>query len=266
MASYEIDSVKVEKANALRRYNRQRNLWWIYKICAALFVLSISTACLPVAVETAREFLRQFIAIFDCTFYVLLLVMITIFIIYAYSGGKDATSDVYDEFIEYNDSSKRFASGEEPPAEAENFHDKCIVCSDNAASPVDVDDRTVSLVAKPSVAQIQSERVTALSEKALRKNLYRRTKSEKSEQRNEERPRRVLRRSETKICQELVISGEEPSRRSWSYSVDNLSDEEFKRTLDAFIAERKKILREECNEERKKESTLALTIQKYNRA
>ncbi|XP_041018029.1 uncharacterized protein LOC121260270 [Juglans microcarpa x Juglans regia] len=264
MASYEIDSVKVEKANALRRYNRQRNLRWIFEICAALLVvLSLSTTWVPVAVETARDFLRRFIAIFDCTLYVLLLVMIIILIIYAYSGQKDATSDVYDEFIEHNDSSRRFFPGEEPPTQEETFHDKHMVCSDNAVSPVHEEDCIVSLVTKPLVSPIQSERVAAVSKKALRKNPYRRTISERFEQRIEERSRRVFRRSETEICRKLVISGEEPSRRSWSYSVDNLSKEEFNRTVDAFIAEKKKILREECKEERKKESNLALAIQKY---
>ncbi|KAG2698567.1 hypothetical protein I3760_07G156800 [Carya illinoinensis] len=267
MASYEIDSVKVEKANALKRYNRQRNLRWIFEICAALtFVLSISATLVPVAVETARNSLRRFIAIFDCTLYVLLLVMIIILIlsIYAYyPGERDSTSDVYEEFIEHNDSSRRFAPGEEPPTQEETFRDKHIVCSDNAVSPVHEEDRIVSLVSKPSVSPIQSERVSAVSEKALCKSRYRRTISEKFEKRIEERSRRVLRRSGTEICRKLVISGEESSRRSWSYSVDNLSDEDFNRRVDGFIAEKKKILREECKEERKKESTFALAIQKY---
>ncbi|KAG2692621.1 hypothetical protein I3760_08G061100 [Carya illinoinensis] len=267
MALFEIDFVKVEKSKAMRRYNRWRTVKWIVKLCAALLVLSLSSAWLPGGAETACEFFRRFIAVFDCTFYVFILVMAIIFILYAFSGENGTRTDIYDDFLGYNKPRSKLAAGNELPVQpetdsspAETFHDKHIVFPDNANSPAH-DDGTVSSISERTASPIPLERVAPVTEKALREKRYRRAKSEKLELRILETTKRELRRTETGICRELVRSGEEPARRSSSYPPEELSTEEFNRWVEAYIADKKEVQREEYKEERRKESLLALTTQ-----
>ncbi|KAG6699288.1 hypothetical protein I3842_08G060900 [Carya illinoinensis] len=288
MALFEIGFVKVEKSKAMRRYNRWRTVKWIVKLCAALLVLSLSSAWLPGAAETACEFFRRFIAVFDCTFYVFILVMAIIFILYAFSGENGARTDIYDDFLGYNKPSSKLAAGNELPVQpetdsspAETFHDKHIVFSDNANSPAH-DDGTVSSISERTASPIPLERVAPVTEKALRERVapvtekalrervapvtekalrekrYRRAKSEKIELRILEKTKRELRRTETGICRELVRSGEEPASRSSSYPPEELSTEKFNRRVEAYIARIKEVQREEYKEERRRESLLAL--------
>lgn len=253
MASYEIDSVKVEKANAMRRYNQQRKVRWVVQFCAAFVVLIQSTTWLPVAKEISGEFSRRFLSVFDCTFYVFMLVVAIVFVLYASSGRNEAKPDIYDEF------GSRFGAGDNPPAPESPFHDKHIVCSVNAASPVHDNNLTVSTITKRTVSPVRSDTVRAGSVKALPEKHYRRTKSERYELRIVERSRRELRRWETEIRREMVRPGDEPARRSFSNSVEDLNDDDFNRTIDAFIAENKKIQREESSKH-VSESSLALTL------
>ncbi|XP_041021287.1 chromatin assembly factor 1 subunit A-like [Juglans microcarpa x Juglans regia] len=267
MALFEIDVVKVEKAKAMRRYNRRRTVKWIVELCAALFVLSLSPAWLPGAAETACEFFRRFIAVFDCTFYVFILIMAIIFILYAFSGENGARTDIYDDFLRYKKPSSKLAAGNELPVQpetysspAETFHDKHIVFWDNANSPAH-DDGTVSSITERTASPFPLDRVAAVTEKALREKRYRRARSEKLELRILETTRRELRQTETGICRELVRSGEEPARRSSTYPPEELSIEEFNRMVEAYIADKKEAQREELKEERRKESSLAPTAQ-----
>jgi len=84
---------------------------------------------------------------------------------------------------------------------------------------------------------------------------YRRTKSERYELRIGEGSRRELRRLETEIRREMV----RPARRSVSEKVDKLNNEDFNRTIEAFIAETKKIQKEESTK-LDSDSSLALTL------
>lgn len=258
MASYEIDSVKAEKANAMRRYNRQRKVKWVVQICAAFVVLVQSTTWLPVVKEIPGEFSRRFLSLFDSTFYVFMLVVVIVLVLYASSGQNEAKVNVYDEFLQNSESGRRFGTGE-PPAEEAPFHDKHIVCSENAVSPVHDNYLTVSTITKRTVPQVQPDSVRAVSAKALPEKHYRRTKSEKFELRIGERSRRQLRRLETEIRREIVRPGEEPARRSFSYSMEKLNNDDFNRRVEEFIAVNKKILREESTKH-ESESSLTLTL------
>jgi hypothetical protein len=253
MASYEIDSVKVEKDNAMRRYNQQRKVRWVVQLCVAFVVLLRSTSWLPVAIEISVEFSRRFLSVFDCTFYVFMLVVAIVLVLYASSGQNEAKPDLYDEFLQKTESGRRFGAGEKQPAP---FHDKHIVYSENAASPpVHYNNLTVSTITKHTVSQVQSNTVRAVSEKSLPEKRYRRTKSERYELRIGEGSRRELRRLETEIRREMV----RPARRSVSEKVDKLNNEDFNRTIEAFIAETKKIQKEESTK-LDSDSSLALTL------
>ncbi|KAE8057146.1 hypothetical protein FH972_013859 [Carpinus fangiana] len=259
MASYEIDNVKAEKANAMRRYNRQRKFKWVVQICAAFVVLVQSTTWLPVVKEIPGEFSRRFLSLFDSTFYVFMLVVVIVLVLYASSGQNEGKPNVYDEFRRNTESGKRIGTGE-PPVEEAPFHDKHIVCSENAVSPVHDNYLTISTITKRTVPQVQSDStVRADSEKAAQEKHYRRTKSEKFELRIGETSRRQLLRWETEKRREIVRPGEEPARRSFSRSVEKLNDDDFNRRVEEFIAVNKKILREESTKH-ESESSLALTL------
>lgn len=195
--------------------------------------------------------------------------MAIIFILYAFSGENGTRTYIYDDFLGYNKPRSKLAAGNELPVQpetdsspAETFHDKHIVFPDNANSPAH-DDGTVSSISERTASPIPLERVAPVTEKALREKRYRRAKSEKLELRILETTKRELRRTETGICRELVRSGEEPARRSSSYPPEELSTEEFNRWVEAYIADKKEVQREEYKEERRKESLLALTTQNW---
>lgn len=72
---------------------------------------------------------------------------------------------------------------------------------------------------------------------------YQRSKSEKMEVVQRENPDRELRRSETEKCKKIVELREDT--RNSSYPEDGMSNEEFRQTVEAFIARQQRLRREE---------------------
>lgn len=253
MDLHEFDNVKAEKAIAMRRYRRRRNLKWLSEACAALFVLTRSSTWLPIAMEYCAGFSRQLIAVFKSHLFVFALFNLIIFLVYALSGkfsadkhlsGSESGSDFYDEFVSNSVSSRRFVTGGESTASAPEilFQDKQMISSENAASRPAQNDRQVTKEAKgsspPPPPGHAKNTVCTDEEKSLVAKCYLRTTSEKLN--SYKHSRREFRRSDTEI---------EPARRS--SSVDQMSNDDFNRAIEAFIATQKSIQWEEYKEETK---------------
>ena len=106
-----------------------------------------------------------------------------------------------------------------------------MICATNTISPTPTPtcDRVV-----PTVTNSKTDSLV---------KIYRRSQSEKLNRDRPEKSRGVLLRSETEKCQQIMISGENRGK-TW-YPEDDLSNEEFQRTIEAFIAKQQRFRRQE---------------------
>ncbi|XP_031269049.1 uncharacterized protein LOC116127535 [Pistacia vera] len=272
MASFNFNNVKAEKAEAMRRYNRQKKLKsfrFLLEVVAAMALLSWSSyTYIPVATEMAKDFLSQPVAVFDRSLFVLVIVNVLILLIFVSSSQTPEKSDFYDEYVNITTNVSRRsvpAAEQSPELKETTLSDKQIVCVDNAVnSQVDK-----NVVLNPSVTATDSEpkekhvispvrcsTVDAVSEPKR----YRRSRSERLEQEK----RRELRRSKTVVNREMVGEKSEPARRS--SAMDDLSSEEFRMTIETFIASKKKTLIQENTLDLKleKNQCVAITLSAVN--
>ncbi|EXC25065.1 hypothetical protein L484_021937 [Morus notabilis] len=263
MESHEIDNVKAEKDLAIRKSRRERKFKWFLEACAVLFLLAHSSAYwLPIAGEFSGDLLREIVSVFRSHLFVFALFNAIIVAVYALSGkihiSNDAGSeqpDLYDEFVTNSESVRRIpAVNDSPPPETCPAEEKT-VSSENADASTPVENRNDAKrnPKKPEVSDCDCTN----NEKALVKS-YERTQSVRFERKRMDQSQREFRRSYTDVYRKLTSCGEEEAKKS--RKVNQLSNEEFNRTIEAFIAAQKWIQREEYKEERKTERYMALTV------
>lgn len=133
---HEMDSVKVEKAKAMRRYRRFRQIAGVFR-CVEFFVgfllLAWLSLRLPLVLKLSGEFLRQLAAVVASPIFVFLVGNAIVITLYAnsrhFSGG--AGDQLYDEFVKSSEC-RGAARAEAPP---EVVEDKA-VCEEGEASNV----------------------------------------------------------------------------------------------------------------------------------
>ncbi|KAF5752996.1 hypothetical protein HS088_TW01G00914 [Tripterygium wilfordii] len=242
-----MENVKEEKTSAIMlTYNRLRSaakLFRFVELCLALvFLLWIFTR-LPFAVRISGEYFQKLAGIVTSPLFVVLLCNGIIGALFAKSGGfsaeNPAEAEVYEEFIENSVensenrgvkllSADSAAVANPPSLEAEEivFQDKEIICQESAisisdASENDIDKESESDTPKP----------------------YRRSKSEKLKRESSEMAVEKLRRSETEKFRKSKKSDEIPDEDL--LPSEDLSDEEFQKAIDDFIAKHLKFRRQE---------------------
>ncbi|XP_062098614.1 uncharacterized protein LOC133804480 [Humulus lupulus] len=269
--SREIDNVKTEKDNAMRKYDRQRKFKWIFEACAALLVLMQSSTWLPVAVDFIGDMLREIISVFRSHVFIFFLLNAILLAVYVLSGRITWTNDagsganLYDEFVTNSELSRRTPAEEEssppPPAPERTIRvveeEKCH--SENVASTTTsvcgVGNRNDSKPNGSVLRRTEEEKVLVV----VKKKSYKRTQSARLEGKKLiDQSQREFRRSCTDICRKLTSSGENEAEES--SEVSRLSNEEFNQTIEAFIATQKWIQRQEYKEERKTEHYMTLAI------
>ncbi|KAI4336859.1 hypothetical protein L6164_015336 [Bauhinia variegata] len=265
MASVEFNNVKAEKANALRRYHkRQRlqNMLRLFNIGAALFVFSRSS-WFSVAVDVISHLYSKFALLFNSTFSMFLLGNVIILVIYALSdhgGGKTGgQSDIYEDFRNNSESRLKVSAYGRSPSAANNIEEgspetqmltlnssedytpeKEITRSEPVESPAF--EKTVTAVTDTRTRTTTTTTccttvsMTTKGEKVSERKCYRRVQSESFERRIVVGRRRELNRVTSEVARE-------PERRICS--VEELTNEEFNRTVEDFIAKHKRKQREE---------------------
>lgn len=227
MDAIDFDNVKAEKAKAMRRYNRLRTiakLFRLIEICLALVLLSYISARLPFAVKISGEYFRRLISIIVSPFFIFLISNAIVITLLAKSRQSptinNAETDLYRKFINYG------SENCPPVPEPEKIvcHDKPIVSEVNTLSPKS---NEVAVVAVP-VPDVKT---------------FKRSVSEKMKRENLENNCGKLRRSGTEKCRKVVDSGEVLAETV--YLFDKLSNEEFQRTIEEFIAKQVKFHHEE---------------------
>ncbi|KAJ9704755.1 hypothetical protein PVL29_003009 [Vitis rotundifolia] len=209
MDSFEIDSIKVEKANAILRYRQLRkitNLFRVIEVCLVLILVSKFSLQLPFAIKVSGEYFRDLSVTLISPRFVFVVGNAIIIILFAKSGQFSGQNQAgkYDETHLYNEIVEKSEKGR----------------------------MEISTSTEETVVMVD----TYTTHEA---KVYRRTQSENPIKDNSDKTCRELRRSVTEKCMKSTDSCEK------NYSEDDMSNEEFRRAVEAFIARQQRFRREE---------------------
>ncbi|XP_059670822.1 uncharacterized protein LOC132316346 [Cornus florida] len=235
MDAFNFDNVKVEKANAMLRFHRLQKvakLFRLLELCLVLVLISWTSTRLPFAVKISGEYFRQLLAIIVSPIFIFVLSNVIVVTLFAKSGQTptavdNAETDLCEELIRNSDNQFDFRSKiytPVPEPEEIVFVDKQIICEVNTVTS----NNESTMVANP-VMESKTFRRTRSD------NLKREISSENSHEK--------LRRSETDKFPNDMYSGEFLPEKPCLF--EKLSNEEFQRRIEAFIAKQVKFHQEE---------------------
>lgn len=238
MDPIDFGNVKSEKAKALHRYQSFRSIGFLFRvteICVALLFVCWIFTCLPFAVRISGEFLRRLACVISTPLFMFVLgnsIVVALLTTKStvFSGGGDggADTDIYDAFIRSGENRVNSSDGD--------LTEDIVVYDDKQMIATETDSNSIATAAREDHAIIESETgldsVTDSAKDHPPTKIYRRSKSESSAKQSLEIVSKPsLRRSETEKCRESVESCEEVP-----FPEDNLTNEEFQKTIEAFIA------------------------------
>lgn len=268
MDSVEIDNVKAEKAEAIRRFNRNQNLKnlvvLLSEVLLAFFSISWLSNKTPDGLQIAGDLFREVSLVLDRQLSCFVLVNFLVLVIFVLSIWKSKSPEIYEEYA--GSSRSAAAAGnktEEKLAEdsaEEAVVEKQIIVADNAVLEKRTVEETVTVTeeseSERAVFSVEQDALSTVTEtdgafcgatfavKEVERKGYRRSRSEIPDNFGR-KTRMELRRSESATTGgEMVIARTESPRKS----VEDLSNEEFRLTIERFIAEKKKTLIQENRE------------------
>ncbi|KFK34338.1 hypothetical protein AALP_AA5G132300 [Arabis alpina] len=221
----DLENVKSEKAKALNRYQSFRGIFRITEIFVALLFVFWIFTCLPFAVRISGEFLRRLACVVSTPLFMFVLgnSIVVALLTTKSSGGGGAETDIYDAFIR---------SGENRVGDLTEE----IIVYDEKQMIATATDSFSNSNSNPTAAReyhaiIETDKDSnSVSDSPTK--IYRRSKSEISTKQSLEiATKPSLRRSETEKCRKIVESCEEVP-----FPEDNLTNEEFQKKIEAFIA------------------------------
>lgn len=224
MDAFHFSNVKEEKDGAMPRYNLFTGIaktLHILELCLALLLLFWILTRLPFALRVSADSLQKLSAFLRSPLFVFAISNAIIVALVAQSGGLTAGDD----------SSADRVPGK-PPSEADSAASALL---SRVAVAEECQDKHI--VDRAEMDTCTEKDWGAVTDSEVRK-VYRRSESEKlqgGEEAGNKAVRRKLRRSET----------EKEKRGELLYPQDKLSNEEFQRTIEAFIAKQMRSLREE---------------------
>ncbi|XWS67881.1 hypothetical protein CRYUN_Cryun04dG0042700 [Craigia yunnanensis] len=214
--------IKLEKRNAILKHRQLckiANLLRFVEVCVVLVLISRFTTHLPVAVKNSGEYFRGLLVVLVSPRFVFIVgnaIVITLFATAGQFSAQDSASgtDLYEEFVEKSEKSQAIHRYE------------------------------IEYREKQSKNSVDEEKIVSLDVRTSKgtKN-YRRTQSENLKQVNCNKACQQLRRVESEKYRKHNDSDEKMVKNS--YPEDGMSSEQFRNTVEAFIARQKKLLREE---------------------
>lgn len=221
-----------------RRLQSLAKLFRFVEVCILLVFLSWLSTRLPFVVRISGEYFRKLISLILSPISIFFLGNAIVVTLLAKSGlfSGESSSIIDNALTELCDEFRYEDSDESPVLLKEEvvFQDKEIICEENTKSAI------------PKVVVIdevnEDENEVFVKEMEV-KPMYRRSQSEKLKRESEkmEESKEKLRRSETEICWRSFGCAEE----SEDFSDDGMSNDEFRRTIEAFIAKQVSFHREE---------------------
>ncbi|CAI0437968.1 unnamed protein product [Linum tenue] len=214
MDSFNITHLKAVKAKAIRKHRKIEkitNMFRLLEILVVLTVVSSFSVHLPIAAKISSEYFKDAALALASPRFVFVVGNLIVIVLFAKSGqlpGQDGKekrskkSDLYEEFVE--------PSSVEQRAETEHRRKQSksteIVVKKEASSPV-------SLGIVKSYERSQSEKLATTKSIVIK-------------------PEKELKRS---VTEKLV-----DKKKKGSFPEDNMSSEEFKSTIEAFIERQKR--------------------------
>lgn len=254
MGSIDFDSVKLEKANAMRMYHALRkfaNFLRVLEVFVALFImLLLSSKPVSEPVRIFAEYLRQLCVVLANPRFVFVFgnaIIITLFVKSGhFSGvnpdGSNQAPDLYKEYVHHSENCQKVVSQTDDNddfVKHSESHQSGFTAIDSPIPATSEDKQIVCWEnAHPTVLP---DPVTTVTKKVEEMKFYRRTKSAPVRAEIVEKPSRALRRSETDKFLDCSVG--KPQRRL--STVDELSNEEFRRMVEAFIEKQQRLLRAE---------------------
>lgn len=221
-----VDSLKFEKERAIARFNRLRAVMRLWQIIQVAIIFAAISWCSPALVRSTGVTLFEF-STYAFNHHVVFLIgnaiIVSLFMLCRQSATSASSSvgrrdDIYDDYVKYSEAARAMPS----PRQAEE--DVATAAEFGGGG----DKQIVAPCAEETVVGSQCEDVTKVIEKAGRQiRRFQRTHSETL--RREIAVRRELRRSDTESRRKTVSSE--------AAEIENLSSEEFRRRVDAFIDE-----------------------------
>ncbi|KAM7479318.1 hypothetical protein LguiA_027531 [Lonicera macranthoides] len=210
--------VKAEKANAILRYRRGQKITTLFRLMELvvfLFVISRFSVQLPVAFKLSGDYFRGLSVTVISPRFVFLLGNAIIIVLFLKAGQSSSQEDENNNIIKIDVCSE--------------YTEKCEKSSDMCSEYMEKCEKS-------------SEVIIHRDENKPRRKLDR-SQSENLKREKYEDTGRNLRRSVTGTCQKRVGCSEKlpvSTRRE-----EEMSSEEFRRTVEAFIARQQKSLREQ---------------------
>ncbi|KAJ8764288.1 hypothetical protein K2173_006028 [Erythroxylum novogranatense] len=246
MDLFEFYNVKAEKAKTMRRCDRLRNLTRLFRIielCIALLLLSWALTRVPFLIRISGQFFRRVTGVVASHLFVFMLCNVIVATLLVKSkrlwcenpAEINAEPGLYEEFIENSEHrcpkslSENAHNNLSLSTEDTFYQDKEIITEVNVVTTtcVEENDNDVDNIGLFSGSDSDSG---PGSDNPIPK-VYRRTKSDNLKRKIPEKIEQKLRRSETVKCQEMMTSVDEKHVPD-----DELSDKEFQRAVDDFIA------------------------------
>ncbi|XP_022741799.1 uncharacterized protein LOC111293270 [Durio zibethinus] len=233
MDSFDFDNVKAEKVKAMRKYNRLRSLAEVFRfleLLLALLFLAWTFERVPLAVKISGEFFLKLGSVIASPLFVFFVCNVIIVTLIAKSGIfsaiNNADSKLYEEMIKNAENRSKSGSQEEIVYQDKEIISEVNTCTSNCEE-MEPESESESESESNSGAEVDNPRV------------YRRSKSEKLVIKKSEEVKKKLQRSETQNCQKIENIDEK------LFPEDELSNEEFQRTIEDFIAKQLRFRRAE---------------------
>lgn len=242
MDSFDFDNVKAEKAKALRRFNRFCRIGRFFRaaeVCVALLFIFWTFSQLPFVVQISGAFLRRIAAVISTPLFVFLLGNSIVVVLLTKSSDQTTTAvasaetEIYQAFVRSVEN--RSKPSDEDLTEGIVYDDKQVIVTDLDSNP--------NLTVDENMPHVEID-----SDSSPHSKVYGRSKSDVSGKQSSNMVmmmmKRSLQRSETeKFCKET--ENDDDSEEEKNYPEDDLSNEEFQKTIEAFIAKQRMFRRQE---------------------
>ncbi|CAI9104550.1 OLC1v1003246C1 [Oldenlandia corymbosa var. corymbosa] len=248
-----LHNIKVEKANAKLRYRRMKKITALFRLlelCIFFFIISRFTTQLPIAFKLSGEFFRGISVFAVSPRFVFIVGNVIVIILFLKSGqlsGKDGNfsgdgsskPDLYEEYVKTCEKSRTVYK----ELESKNIITSSVKKQRKQSISVSRE------IVHPESAHINSEEKKMKLRRSQSENpktmALKPVKEEEEEEAEDNIAGRKLRRSVTVRYRESVNSDQGKPAGVGSRAEDQMSNEEFRRTVEAFIARQQRFLREE---------------------
>ncbi|KAL6522001.1 hypothetical protein OROMI_031878 [Orobanche minor] len=233
------DNVKHEKEKAVARFNRCRRvvrLWQLFEVLVVLGLISWSSGRAPAVLKATGAYFVEFLSYYLFNHHVVFLIgnaiIVLLFMLFRHNDASvSGAGDFYDDYVKYSEASnQRETAPLPPPRIVEESNPE----AEESGGGGGDDEKQLVVRAQETETTSQCDDVAVAIEEAKRQiEKFQRTQSEKLKREISVRPRSrsELRRSETDNRLETVCF----SRSADASEIETLSNEEFRRRVDAFI-------------------------------